>query len=281
MDGEIKNKADKWFDSTFLVLNESYQLDLRRILSPNAHELIHVLGDYYMHDYISLFIHLLGVTSHYLTSTSFIYADNQLRHKLNLHLLLIAREGKNNVKLKSKVCKIHYLGHERSSVVEHIKQAMNNIQSIRQTGKQFDIRNRFNSNIFCQSEDLTQLTFGFCISDKFDVHGTNTHIQRQQSSSIIGTSNGYFIRQLLDTKFNNKNIELNNNTNWLMIFIASKACLYCQRLKVFDLNRYPSIEHLIIVINCLCSNLMDFYFDQTQTNQFMCDYLDRLSFQGM
>jgi hypothetical protein len=95
MDGEIKNKVDNWFDSTFLVLNESYQLDLRRLLSPNAYELINVLGDYYMHDYIGLFIHLLGVTSHYLTSTSFVYADNQLRHKLNLHLLLIAREGKN------------------------------------------------------------------------------------------------------------------------------------------------------------------------------------------
>jgi hypothetical protein len=168
----------------------------------------------------------------------------------------------------------NYIGYERSSVVEYIKQAMNNVQSIRQTGKQFDVRNKFNSNIFCQSEDSTQLTFGFCISDKFDEHEANIHIQRQQSSSIIGTSNGYFVRQLLDRKFN-------NNTNWLMIFIASKARLYCQRLKVLNLNQYPSIEHLIIVINCLCSNLIDFYFDQTQTNQLICDYLDTLSFKGM
>jgi len=158
---------------------------------------------------------------------------------------------------------------------------MNNVQSIRQTGKQLDLRHKFNSNVFCQSDDLTQLTFGFCISDKFDEHGTNIHIQRQQLSSILGTSNGYFIRQLLDKKFNNKNIQLNNNTDWLMIFLASKTRLFCRRLKVFDLNRYPSLEHWIIVINCLCSNLIDFYFDQIQANQFMCDYLDTLSFKAL
>jgi hypothetical protein len=103
MDDEIKGTADQWFDSTFLVLNESYQLDLCRVLSADTYELVHVLCDYYMYDYIALFIHLLGITSHYLTSTSFVYADNQLRHKLNLHLLLIAREGNNQKYLLLKI----------------------------------------------------------------------------------------------------------------------------------------------------------------------------------
>jgi hypothetical protein len=94
MDSEISGTTDQWFDSTFLVLNESYQLDLHRLLSPDAYELIHALSDFYMYDHIGLFIHLLGLTSHYLTSTSFVYADNQLRHKLNLHLLLVVRSGR-------------------------------------------------------------------------------------------------------------------------------------------------------------------------------------------
>jgi hypothetical protein len=94
MDSEIQNSANQWFDSTFLVLNESYQLDLRRIVSTDTYQLIQRLSDFYMYDSIGLFTHLLALTSHYLTTTSFVYADNQLRHKLNLHLLLIAREGK-------------------------------------------------------------------------------------------------------------------------------------------------------------------------------------------
>jgi hypothetical protein len=94
MDNEIPNSTNQWFDSTFLVLNESYQFDLRRIISSDTHQLIQRLTDFYLYDSIGLFVHLLGLTSHYLTTTSFVYADNQLRHKLNLHLLLIAREGK-------------------------------------------------------------------------------------------------------------------------------------------------------------------------------------------
>ena len=93
MTNDIHATADQWFDSTFLLLNESYQLDLRRVLSPDTYELIHALSDFYMYDHLALFVHLLGLTSHYLTSTSFVYADNQLKHKLNLHLLLIARAG--------------------------------------------------------------------------------------------------------------------------------------------------------------------------------------------
>ncbi|CAF1151415.1 unnamed protein product [Adineta steineri] len=264
MDDENIGTMEQWFDSTFIVLNESYQLDLRRVLSPDTCELIHALSDYYMFDNIGLFMHLLALTSYYLTPTSFVYADNQLKHKLNLHLLLVVRSG-----------------YERSSLVEHIKQAMNNVQCLRQTGQQYDTRHTFNSNIFCRSDEST-LPTGFCISDKFDEHGTYAHIQKQNSHSIIGTSNGQFIRKILETKFNN-NTSLNNNNNylinntdWLMIFIASKARLFCRRPKLSDSNRYPSLEQWIIVLNCHCSNLIDFYFDDPQANQFMCDYLDAL-----
>ena len=92
----MKSNADHWFDSTFLVLNEYYQIDLRRILSPDTAELLHTLSDFYMYDDVALFLHLLALTSHYLNSTSLIYADNQLKHKLNLHLLLIVRAGKTS-----------------------------------------------------------------------------------------------------------------------------------------------------------------------------------------
>ena len=91
----MENEIHTWFDSTFLVLNESYQLDLRRMISPDTQQLIQRLAGFYLYDSIGLLIHLLGLTSHYLTATSFVYADNQLRHKLNLRLLLIAREGKD------------------------------------------------------------------------------------------------------------------------------------------------------------------------------------------
>lgn len=95
MDDENTGTIEQWFDSTFMVLNESYQLDLRRVISPDTYELVHALSDYYMYDNIGLFLHLIGLTSHYLTPTSFIFADNQLKHKLNLHLLLVVRAGKN------------------------------------------------------------------------------------------------------------------------------------------------------------------------------------------
>ena len=162
-----------------------------------------------------------------------------------------------------------------------MKQAMNNIQCIRQTGQQFDVRHSFNSNIFCRSDD-SLISSGLCLSDKFDEHGTNIHIQRQYNSSMIGTSNGQFIRKSLDMKFNNNNsLNSNNNiTDWLIIFLANKARLFCRRPKLFDPNRYPSLEQWIIVINCHCSNLIDFYFDEPQANQFMCDYLDALSLKG-
>ncbi|CAF0932208.1 unnamed protein product [Rotaria sordida] len=281
MDDENIGTMDQWFDSTFMVLNESYQLDLRRVMSPDTCELVHALSDYYMYDNIGLFIHLLGLTSHYLTSTSFVYADNQLKHKLNLHLLLVVRAG-----------------YERSSLVEHLKQAMNNVQCIRQTGQQYDIRHTFNSNIFCRSDE-SSISSGLCLSDKFDEHGTYIHIQKQNSFSIIGTSTGQFIRKLLETKFNHNNNSIHNNNNnnnnsnnnnnnnhninnadWLMMFIASKARLFCRRPKLFDPNRYPSLEQWIIVLNCHCINLMDFYFDEPQANQFMCDYLDALSLKA-
>ena len=95
MDEENLSTIDQWFNSTCMVLDESYQLDLRRMISPDTYELIHALSDYYMYENTGLFLHLLGLTSHYLTSTSLVYADNQLKHRLNLHLLLVVRAGKN------------------------------------------------------------------------------------------------------------------------------------------------------------------------------------------
>jgi hypothetical protein len=154
---------------------------------------------------------------------------------------------------------------------------MSNVQCIRQSGLSYDIRQTFISNIFCRSDEST-ISSGLCLSDKFDEHGTNTHIQKQNPFSIIGTSNGEFIRKILETKFhNNSHI---NNTDWLMIFIASKARLFCRRPKLFDPNRYPSLEQWILVLNCHSTNLIDFYFDEPQANQFMCDYLDALSLKG-
>jgi hypothetical protein len=94
MDDENISTIDQWFNSTCMIIDESYQLDLRRVMSPDTYELIHALSDYYMYDSTGLFIHLLGITSHYLTSTSLVYADNQLKHKLNLHLLLVVRAGR-------------------------------------------------------------------------------------------------------------------------------------------------------------------------------------------
>jgi hypothetical protein len=154
---------------------------------------------------------------------------------------------------------------------------MSNVQSIRQSGLSYDIRQTFISNIFCRSDESTTLSSGFCLSDKFDEHGTTTHIQKQNPFSIIGTSNGEFIRKILETKFHNNNTSHINNTDWLMIFIASKARLFCRRPKLFDPNRYPSLEQWILVLNCHSTNLIDFYFDEPQANQFMCDYLDALS----
>jgi hypothetical protein len=153
---------------------------------------------------------------------------------------------------------------------------MNNVQCIRQTGQQYDVRHTFDSTIFCRSDD-SPISSGFCLSDKFDEHGTNPHIQRQTPFSILGTSNGEFIRKLLETKFQNPTP---NITDKLMIFLSSKARLFCRRSKLFDPNRYPTLEQWIIVINCHCSNLIDFYFDEPQANQFMCDYLDTLSLKG-
>ena len=96
MDDENISTIDQWFNSTCMVLDESYQLDLRRVISPDTYELIHALSDYYMYENTGLFFHLLGLTSHYLTSTALVYADNQLKHKLNLHLLLVVRAGREN-----------------------------------------------------------------------------------------------------------------------------------------------------------------------------------------
>ena len=96
MDNEKCHYTDHWFDSTFILLNESFQLDLRRTVSTDIYQLLNRLSNFYMYDPTALLVHLLGLTSHYLHTSSYVYADNQLRHKLNLHLLLIARDGKNH-----------------------------------------------------------------------------------------------------------------------------------------------------------------------------------------
>lgn len=158
---------------------------------------------------------------------------------------------------------------------------MTNVQSIRQTGKQFDNRHRFNSNIFCQSDDLTSLSHGYCLSDQFDEHITSTHYQKQQTSSIFGISNGNFIHQLLEKKFHKKMSHLNYSPDWLMIFLGTKTQLFSRRIKIFDLNQYPLMEHWILMINCLCSYSIDFYFEQTHANQLICDYLDTLALKGI
>ena len=158
---------------------------------------------------------------------------------------------------------------------------MNNIQCIRQTGQPSDIRHPFNSNLFCRADEST-IVAGLCLSDRFDEHATTTHIQRQNAFSIIGTSNGQFIRKILQEKFppNLNHPTHHDNTDWLMLFTASKARLFCRRPKLFDPHRYPSLEQWLIVLHCHSSNLIDFYFDELQANQFMCDYLDALSLKG-
>lgn len=60
MDEENMSTIDQWFNSTSIVLNESYQLDLRRMMSPDTYELVYALSDYYMYDSTGLFLHLLG-----------------------------------------------------------------------------------------------------------------------------------------------------------------------------------------------------------------------------
>lgn len=148
---------------------------------------------------------------------------------------------------------------------------MSNVHSIRQTGKCFDYRRRSFPNIFCSSsESNSSNNNGFCLSDHFDEHGMNC----QHSSTKMSTSNGRFIRQLLNKKDNEV------NTDCLMIFLASKPRLYSQRLKMFDFNRYPSLEHWIMAINCLASDSIDFFFEQIQANQLLCDYLDKLSLKS-
>lgn len=120
------------------------------------------------------------------------------------------------------------------------------------------------------------------MSDQFDDHASSTHLQRQYSSSIIGTSNGQMIRKLLEMKYHRPHDYFATaiNNSWLMIFLSSKARLFCRRTKHFDPHRYPSLEQWILAINCYCSNGLDFYFDEPQVNQLMCDYLDGLALKG-
>ena len=151
---------------------------------------------------------------------------------------------------------------------------MNNVQSIHQTGKSLDARHRFNSSVFCQSDDFLPLSNGFCLSDRFDEHGTSAHLRQQQSTSIVGTSNGDFIRETFAKR------TLHSHTDWLMVFLASQPRLFCRRSKLFDFSQWPSLKHWILMIHCLCSNPLDFYFEPTQTNQIMSDYLDTLALKG-
>lgn len=86
---------------------------------------------------------------------------------------------------------------------------------------------------------------------------------------------------MLEAKFHQRDyLSASVNTDWLMIFAASKARLFCRRPKALDPDRYPSLEQWILVISCYCSTTLDFYFDEPQANQYMCDYLDALSLKG-
>lgn len=158
---------------------------------------------------------------------------------------------------------------------------MINVHCLRQNIQPVDIRSSFHLNLFCRSDETSPNTAGFCLSDRFDEHSTPSHLQNQKNSSSFGISNGHFIRQLLEKKFHGKSSMNSTSTaDCLMYFVASKARLYCRRLKIFDPNRYPSLEKCIIIINSLCSTPIDFYFDDPQANQFMCDYLDALTVKG-
>jgi hypothetical protein len=173
-------------------------------------------------------------------------------------------------------------GYNQSTLIDDIKQTMINVQCIRQMGQENDVQHPSRSHIHRMSNDsIRWQSTHFCNSDQFDECETMVQLQRQPLSSIIRTSNGQLIRHLLDIKSRSKKNHLNTHTDWLMIFLASKARLYCQRLKVFESCRYPSLQQWIIVIHCLCSKSMNFYFDEPQVNQFMCDYLDALVVKGM
>lgn len=159
---------------------------------------------------------------------------------------------------------------------------MNNVHCLRQTGQSDDSRHPFHSNIFCRSDDSSTLSSGLCLSDHFDEHASPTHLQRYFSSSIVGTSHGQIVRKLLEMKFHRSPdyFKSQMNNDWLMIFLASKARLFCRRTKLFDPHLYPTLEQWIIMINCHCANGLDFYFDEPQANQLMCDYLDGLAIKG-
>ena len=174
-----------------------------------------------------------------------------------------------------------FLGYERSSLVDHLKRAISNAQFVRQSSQPYDARHAMNSNVVCQSDDPTALpSLTFCLSNNYDEHESSAHLQRQPSSSIVGTSHGQYIRRLLDIKFNRRTDPRNHSSDCLMLFIPSRARLFRRRLKLLDSNRYPSLEQCIIVLNCLCSRAIDFYFDESQANLFLCDYLDALALKG-
>ena len=158
---------------------------------------------------------------------------------------------------------------------------MSNVQSVHQTGQQFDARHKHSSAIFCRSDDSSIFSSGLCLSDRFDEHGTDAHVQRHEFVSIVGTSSGHFIRKQLENKLRHRPLFPREvDTHWLTFFLASQARVFCRRAKLFDPNRYPSLEQWILVIHCHCSSSIDFYFDEPQANQFMCDYLDTLSLKG-
>ena len=158
---------------------------------------------------------------------------------------------------------------------------MVNIHCLRQTDQNLDARNSSTMNIFCRPEENNVASMSICLSDRFDQHATSAHLQQHHSSSIIGMSNGDYLRKLLDIKHQHQyHIPGNFDHNWLIVFLASKAHLFCRRSKFFDSSRYPSLEQWIIVINCHCTNTIDLYFDDPHANQVICDYLDTLSLKS-
>ena len=158
---------------------------------------------------------------------------------------------------------------------------MNNAQSVRQSSLPYDTRQVMNPTVVCQSNDASALPSStFCLSNNYDEHESSAHLQRQPSSSIVGTSHGEYIRRLLDVKFNRRTDSKNNAADCLMLFMPSRARVFRRRLKLLDSSRYPSFDQCVIVLHCLCSHSIAFYFDESQANLFICDYLDALASKG-
>jgi hypothetical protein len=155
------------------------------------------------------------------------------------------------------------LGYDRLSLVEHVQRSMKNVESIRQVNSTYE-----------RQQTLTSSSIDTCLLSKFDEYSCS-------SLPLVDIADMRSIRRIFDEKLRrHTNSHDEQQTSRLMIFQASHARLYRCRTKQFDRRRYPSLEQWILVIYCHASNAIDFYFDDLQANQLMCDYLDELTLKG-